>query len=254
MENQILLIAEKTNYLNKDITYLRNTVITEYDIKSAGFTVIKTKNLLPSEEILELESIDKLERNVRIGKRILQYPKISEEIINTLSDVRKDFSILNKIEVDNVLAIKKDAMFIIKKKAEILDIRGFEFRKKETYTSYLYLNKKEFYYSSLTGHMDVKGLHEESKILHENYLLKDIKKFMEFGEKLTDTQMYNALKTYRSKYLNRELPIDTYRDIETGKFSVGEYQLDSVSNEMLASVDISQNYINYILPLIQNMI
>jgi hypothetical protein len=248
------MIAEKTNYLNKEIVYLRNTVITEYDIKSAGFTVIKTKNLLPSEEILELESVEKLERNIRIGKRILQYPKISEEIINTLADIRKDFAVFNQLKEDDILSIKKDALFIIKKSPSTLNIKGFEFRKKESYTSYLYLNKKEFYYSSITGKMDIKGLHEESKILHENFLLKDIKKFIEFGEKLTDVQMYNSLKSYRTKYLNRQLPVDTYRDIETGKFSMGDYQLDNISEDMLASVDISQNYINYILPLIQNMI
>ena len=45
MEKSIL-IAEKTNYLNKDIQYLKNIQISEYDIKSAGFSVIKFQKLL----------------------------------------------------------------------------------------------------------------------------------------------------------------------------------------------------------------
>jgi len=254
LENPAKFIAEKTNYLNKDITYIKNTVITEYDIKSAGFTVIKTKKLLPSEEILELERTDKEDRNIRIGKRILQYPNISEEIINTLADIRKDFVVRNNIQENDILSIKKDALFIIKKNPQILEVDGFEFRKKESYSSYIYLNKKEFYYSSSTDKMDIKGLHEEVKNLQENYLLKDIKKFLQLGEKVTGIQLLGLLKTYRSKYLNKQLDKETYRDMDSGKFAVGDYQLDNISDEMLASVDISQNYISYILPLIQNMI
>jgi hypothetical protein len=254
LENAAKFIAEKTNYLNKDISYLRNTVITEYDIKSAGFTVIKAKKLLPSEEILELENIDKMERNIRIGKRIIQYPRISEEIINTLADVRKSFVLSNNIQEDDILAIKKDALFLIKSKPVNLIINEFEFRKKESYTSYILLNKKEFYYSSFTDTMDIKGLGEEVRNLQGKYLIADIKRFLGLGEKVTDAQMLTLLKSYRSKYLNRQLPVETYRDMDSGKFSMGDYQLDNISEDMLSSVDISQNYINYILPLIQNLI
>jgi hypothetical protein len=247
-------LAEKTNYLNKEIVYLKNTTISEYDIRSAGFTVIKFKKLLPEEEILELEKMDKEKRNVWIGKRMLSYPKISESIINTLADVRKDFVVLNEIYEDNVLSIKKDALFLIKKTPTVLKIDMFEFRQKNVFTSYCYVNNKEFYYSSRNDSFEIKGLSEESKVLQEKYLLKDIKKIMSMSEKLTNDQMFTFLKQYRSKYLNRQLDRESYRDIDTGKYSINGYFMDTVSEDDLKDVDISQNYINYLVPLFKALI
>jgi hypothetical protein len=247
-------LAEKTNYLNKDIVYLKNTTITEYDIKSAGFTVIKFKKLLPEEEILELESIGKEERNVRIGKRILQYPRIGEEIINTLAEVRQDFVVMNQIYDNDILSIKKDAIFLIRKNPTVLKIGMFEFRAKKSYSSYCYLNKKEFYYSSSDETLELKGFTEENKVKQEGYLLKDIKKIMMMSEKLTNEQLFTFLKQYRTKYLGRQLNRETYRDIETGKFSVEGYYMEDISDEILSTADISQNYINYLLPLFNAVI
>jgi hypothetical protein len=255
MDNAVKLVSERTNYLNKDILYLKNTEITEYDIRSAGFNVIKFKKLLPSEEILELDKIDKQERNIRIGKRILKYPNISEEIINTLSEIRGEFVANNSIEERDVLSVKKDAIFLIKKKPTELNFKGFfEFKEKETYTSYCYLNSKEFYYSAKKSIMDVKGIGEKVKEQQDKFLLSDIKKIMASAERLSPEQLFSVLKNYRSKYLSRELPKETYRDVETGTYQMDGYSLDDISDEMLPSVDISQNYINYILPLIKNLI
>jgi hypothetical protein len=247
-------IAEKTNYLNKEIVYLKNTSISEYDIKSAGFTVIKFKKLLPEEEILELESMEKEKRNIWIGKRMLSYPKIGEEIINTLSEIRRDFVVLNEIHEEELLSIKKDALFIIKKIPSILKVHTFEFRPKKTYTSYCYINQKEFYYSSRTDELEIKGLSEEGKIPQEKYFLKDIKKIISMAEKLTGDQLFLFLKQYRSKYLNKQLDKETYRDLESGKFSVDGYMLDTIGDENLEGLDISQNYIKYLVPLFKALI
>ena len=229
-------LAEKTNYLNKDILYLRNTTIQEYDIKSAGFTVIKSKKLLPPEEIQMLETIDKEARNIHIGKRIIRFPKISEEIINTLAEVRQDFFILNNIQEDEILSIKKDAVFLIKKVPEHLIIGDFEFRQKSSYTSYCYINKVEFYYDALTETFDIKGLPEDAKKLQEEYLIKDIKRLIALAEKLTPDKLFILLKQYRSKYLKRQLDPATYRDLNTGRYSVGDYFFDAVSQEELKEV------------------
>jgi hypothetical protein len=254
MEEFARSLAEKTNYLNKDIIYLKNTQITEYDIRSAGFTVIKAKGLLPEEEILELEKVDKLQRNILIGKRILKFPKISEVIITTLEDIRKDFVVLNQLYEDDILSIKKDAMFIIKKNPQTLNIGIFEFRQKVKYTSYCYINQKEFYFSSSTDTLDVKGISDEIRELQKDYLLKDIKKIISMSEKLSSDQLFVFLKQYRSKYLNRQLNKEVYRDMTNGKFSLNDYFLDSVSDDELIDVDISQNYINYLVPLFKALI
>jgi hypothetical protein len=254
MEEFAKHIAEKTNYLNKEIVYLKNTRITEYDIRSAGFTVIKSKRLLPQEELEMLDKMEKHERNVWIGKRILKYPKISEEIINTLAQVRSDFVVMNRIREEDILSIKKDAIFLIKATPEFLKVGDFEFRPKAAYSSYLYVNQKEFYYSSGNDTMDIKGVPEEAKAQQEKFLLRDIRKVLSMGEKLTSDQMFTFLKQYRSKYLGRQLEPGTYRDLESGMFSVDGYAMDSVSQETMSGLDISQNYIKYLVPLFRALL
>ena len=247
-------LMEKTNYLNKEILYLKNTPVVEYDIKSAGFTTIKAKKLLPEDVIADLERLSKDQRSIYIGKQILRYPKIGEELINTLIDVRKDFAVLNEIEEDHVLSIKRDAIFLIKKNATHLNIGQFEFRPKGVYTSYCYINGKEFYYSSKDDTLDVKGIPEETKAKQEDYLLKDIKKIIAMAEKLTSDQLFLFLKQYRSKYLNLKLDREVYRDMETGMYSVNGYLLENIDDEMLKGIDISQNYISYLVPLFKLLI
>jgi len=247
-------LVEKTNYLDKDILYLRNILITEYDIKSAGFTTIKVKKLLPEDVISDLEKLSKDQRSIYIGKQILKHPKIGEELINTLIDVRKDFVVLNDINEEDVLSIKRDALFIIKKVPNHFKVGEFEFRPKGSYSSYCYLNGKEFYYSSKLDLLDIKGLSEDVREKQKDYLLKDIRKIIGMGEKLSSDQMFLFLKQYRSKYLNGKLDKETYRDLETGMYSVNGYQMIDISEDMIKDVDISQNYINYLVPLFKLLV
>lgn len=254
--NPALKIAEKTNYLNESYQYLKNVTITEYDIKSAGFSVLKFRKLLPEEELEKLSKLDKHTRTVKEGLLQKEHPKIAEEIINTLSKVRQAFVILNKINIEDILTIKKDAIFLINKNPEVLVIKDeFEFRKKNSYTSFIqFPGKKEFYYNARENTLDVKGLSKEVVELQENFILKDIKNFLRSGEKVSPDVLFTLLKNYRGKYLRRELPLETYRELDTGYFRFNEFNIENIDEDMLKEIDISQNYMNYILPLIQNII
>jgi hypothetical protein len=249
-------LVENTNYINKDIEYLKNVNIIEYDIKSAGFTTLKYKKLLPSDEIAKLEKMSNLDRNIYIGKQIKKFPHIGEELINTLIDVRKDFVVLNNIMEDDILSIKKDALFLIKKEPTSLTVRKvFEFREKKKYTSYCYINNKEFFYSSYDDTLDVKGIGKEYQEKQEDYLLQDIKKILSMSEKLMPDQLFLYLQRYRSKYLNRQLDKNVYRNLDTGEFVIrGEYKMDELPDELIDEVDIVHNYMNYLIPLFRALI
>ena len=60
VNEEALRIAKNTLYLNKNLSYIKNVSIVEYDIKSAGFSVIKEKKLLPEKVITKLEGMKKL--------------------------------------------------------------------------------------------------------------------------------------------------------------------------------------------------
>ena len=58
----------KSNWTNKEIKYLKNVSIVEYDLQSGGLNIIKQFKLLPQEKINQLESFDKEKRNIAVGK------------------------------------------------------------------------------------------------------------------------------------------------------------------------------------------
>lgn len=250
MDNSAMNLAEKTNYLNKDIQYLKNVSITEWDIHSAGLSVLKFRKLLPEKELQELEKMDKHTRTVKEGLLQKEKPEIAKIILDTLADARKAFVYLNKIPTQAILSIKKDAIFLINQNPKEPKIKDFEFRPKGEYTSYLYINGKEFYYSSKEDLLDIKGLSEESKTLQKDFLLNDIKRLLRVSERVNQSQFFDLLKQYRRKYLDKLLPIDTYRSLDDdGLYRIQNYTIKNISQDMLQYVDISQNYINYLIPL-----
>ena len=101
------------------------------------------------------------------------------------------------------------------------------------------------------GYVDVKGISDDSKRLQKEYFLKDIANILRSAERVNPPDLLMMLRSYRSKYLNRQLPIETYRNLLTGRFKCGKYDLDVVDDTMINDIDISQNYINFILPLIR---
>lgn len=249
-DNPAMKLAEKTNYLNKDIQYLKNVNVTEWDIHAAGFSVLKFRKLLPEKTLEEWERLDKHTRTVKEGLLQKEHPEIAKEILDTLGDARKAFVYLNNIPSSAILSIKKDALFLINQNPKQPKIKDFEFRPKGTYTSYLYINGKEFYYSSKTNSLDIKGLSEESKKVQEDYFLKDICNILSMSERVSQDVVFDNLQRYRRKYLERLLPIDTYRSLDDdGLYRINNYTIKNITDDMLQYVDISQNYINYILPL-----
>jgi len=247
--------AKKTNWSNSEYQYLKNVNITEWDIKSAGLSVIKFEKLLPEDEIKKLENMTKQMRTVREGLFQKENPTLAEKIVKTLEKVRFGFAYMNNISSSDVLSIKKDAIFLVNKVPEITTIKDyFIFREKSSYSSYIKLNKNEFYLKK-DGKLDIKGINSENIRKQENFLLKDIAYFLRMSEKLNPSQMFSILKNYRKKYLNKELPIETYRELDSGLFRLSNnYFPAEVDDSVVDMIDISQNYMNYILPMINMLL
>lgn len=247
--------ARKTNWKNPYYKYIKNRRIVEWDIASAGLSVIKFNKLLPSDEISKLESMDKHSRTVREGLYQRENPLFAEKIVSTLEDVREKFVSINNIPEENVLSIKKDALFIIDKNPPISLIDNyFNFRKKNEYSSFIILNNVEFLLNT-NGYIETKGLSSESVLAQKNFLLKDIAYILKMAEKVDQNKLFTILENYRRKYLLRELPVETYAELDSGLFRLGDGKYMSkhidLNSDMINTIDISQNYINYVLPLIQ---
>ena len=126
------------------------------------------------------------------------------------------------------------------------------FRPKNTYSSYMYINRKEFYFTSKTRQLDTKGFSEEVRNKQADYIFKDFSKFMLLSEKGDEKKLMDALALYQTMYLNKELPVETYRNLDTGMFEYGgQFEMDTIDEDYIEDVDVSYNYMTYVLPMIQ---
>jgi len=259
-------LYKKHNYLNKNYKHLQNVIIREYDIKDAGFSIIIKNNLLDKKEILKIDNMTKLEKNIYIGKLMRKIPSLSVNILNQLESTRKDFILKNKIEDDEILYIKKDSICTINKKCETTNINGIIFKNKNNYSSYINLNGIEFYYKSDGDEITVKGISDDIVQFHNDFLLNDIKKILRFSEGCTSISIKNILKKilfkFRSDYIGMNLDINYYREfnsMNSFKFkntnSIISFYLDEPSflkksKFLKNNLDITYNYLNYVIPLI----
>ena len=70
------------NFLNRNIMFLFNKEITEYDMKEAGFSLIQEFKLLPESKIAYLKKFGKDERKIKIG----DMQRENEQLRNGMKD------------------------------------------------------------------------------------------------------------------------------------------------------------------------
>ena len=187
-------ILDKHNYL-KNIDLLRAT-IREYDMHEAGFSLIRENKLLPEEEILYLIGLTKLERTIEIGRLMKSNKNLAKNLMNSFIDIRHKFYEANNINEDNILSIKKDAVFTVNKVCKELKFGNYiEFKLKNRYSSFYHLNDIELYYDSRSNNLDVKGLGNLSSPLFDE--LKRIMKVNEIPK--NNDLLFTLIKKLRSR-------------------------------------------------------
>jgi hypothetical protein len=135
------------------------------------------------------------------------------------------------------------------------------------------LNNKEFYISNKAKLMktqtvmDIKGFGdsiEDVRKAHSKYLLSDLTDIFSF----IDTNIHSKygrrviteyLKAYCRKYLEFEVPLETYKELHETRYNLWRLKskvadfniyLSSISEDILDRLDISYNYMRYLLPLL----
>lgn len=245
-------LYEKHNYLNKDIDYLISREIIEYDIQSAGFNLVKKYNLLDKSKIDYLESLSKDQRHVMLGI----YQKNDKDFANALNekfvDIRRLFFETNDIKPDDVLGIKKDAIITLRR-CYNTEFDNVIFAEKHLYTSYFYMNKIEFYLAS--DRLDVKGISDERLELHKEYMLDFLQRIFKMLEISQKKQVISNLKEFSYYYKEKLLHPGYYRELNKDslyrmKLIVAGDILGLEAFTKIEDVDISYNYMNYVVPLI----
>jgi hypothetical protein len=252
------------NFLNIARSFEVNSNIVEWDMKRAGLNLVKEYNLLPEDTIKELEKLPKSECDIKIGKLQIKDKEFSKALEQKFTDVMKTFMEVNDIDDEfDVLAIKKDACFIINKKVRVSEFGKYiKFVPKNTYHAYVYLKPYEMYFKR-DGDIDIKGLSSDKKTrnhiieLHKDGILNFIEYVIELAEtsNMDSQKISKFLHEFVEMYKKKELEFDYYREFNIeSRFRYqlygSEVMADYIDESMLEKTNIEYNYKNIVLPLI----
>jgi len=244
-------IYERQSFTNPYIDYVRNKYIYEYDMKDAGFSIIKENKLLKEKKISYISNLNKKEKNVYIGNILKYQQDISKIISENFKKIRRIFLESNNLEEGNIISIKKDAIFTDKICRKLVLTNNIEFRLKNRYTSFYKFNKLEIYFSN--DLISIKGA--SKKFSMENDLIRYLKLILKLLERNEKTILYKKLIELKEKYIFGELDIESYREIESGSFKLDfninkqNIYLEEIEGELFNRLDISYNFFNIILQL-----
>lgn len=264
MENQLW---KRSLWINPDFHLISNADIIEYDMRDAGFSLIKKYRMLPEKTIEELDKLGKRVNPIdkkyykhlkdeRIGKLQRGDKALADKLKIAFEMERERFIKTNRLDESNIISIKKDAFFLFVKDKNINGKMDdfIEFRKKNVYTSYFHVDKLEIYYNH-DKVTDIKGLGEETMKLHEKYMISFINKILyelESGDKNT---VLFSLRRFIDQYKGKKLENGYYREMNAqSKFRFIDGETSNVNyTESLDEIDISFNY-KIIIELLLNVL
>lgn len=247
-------ILHRRDLYTQDISYVIGAHIYEYDMREAGFNLIKYYNLLSREEIEDLDMLPKDIRTIRIGMRMDDDPRFSKRLMESFANMRRKFFEVNNVDDVSILAIKKDAIYIVNHVCEHTTFKNVEFIVKNRYTSFHKFGKMEFYFRAMNRNLDIKGIVDEKCSWHDEYMLKFLTDIFHLLETSSNDRVISKLKQFVQKYKTGQLPIGFYRELNASSSFNLLLNEQHITSEVFIpgyEVDISFNYMHYLLPLIQ---
>lgn len=255
-------LYERSNWINPAYEYLFGKKIVEYDMQSAGFSLIKEYGLLDEKTIHDLDKVEsKKELVVKVGLIQKNNKEFAKKLSDAFKDARKRFFEANALNEKNILSIKKDAFFTIDTECSVTQLGKLNFRPKHQYSSYMKLQKIEFYIDTRDRVIDIKGLgqgaiHDKLVELHKDGMLSFIIDFARGREIHTDIQRQSFwLSKFVKRYREKSLDIQYYRELsQTMDFKVnseeGILSMTECPEEFRKDLEISYNYYNFIVPIV----
>lgn len=247
-------LYKSDTFINENIFYLFNKTIYEFDMKDAGYNLTRAYKLLPNDKIEELGRLKKERRRIEIGKLQRDNPIYKERLMKAFEEARRMFFEANELQTDDIISIKKDAIFTTKYCEYYTFLEFIEFRPKNEYSSYIRLNKRiEMYYSQTQ--LDIKGLSDEAIEYHRDYLINFIRLFFQKMETDDTASVLGFMRRFIDRYKRRELSIEYYRRFDRDpRFDL----LDDQSikyyeywDEHKEDLDIKFNYIELLVKLVK---
>ena len=237
------------------VKVLFNHRIVEYDMKSANTSIAREFGLLPEKRIRELENLPKKDREIAVGLILRDNPGYSEKQKLGFIAARKLFFTQNEILDEEVVAIKRDAIFVMRYVDNEQVTDNIDFRMKNVYSSFINLGKNIEIYYNQEG-LDIKGIDDEIyQERHSEYFGMFLYSLIRRIESSERNSYLTYLRMMFDMYKHRQLDSGYYREFNAK--SQFHYLDGSYANEEyiedLNAVDISCN-LNIILKLMTMLV
>ena len=253
-------LYQKSSYLTKESIIIDR--IYEYDIKAANISALKQEGFDP--DVLDkLAKLNKMDREVAVGKMIAQDKRIGHIIKKQIKRAREILFRSNNIQTDRVLSIKNDAVFVIGRSLANTKFGDMEFKLKNQYAAFIQMDGLELYYNRRKSTVDIKGVSDEviNNTDHQTGIISFICKVMEYLVMDRRDALRKYLIDFTHRYKARELPVQFYREMNSNDIYRTIYELSGYSFNLLMVdksdvniLNIQYNYNRYVLPLIQMFI
>ena len=225
-------------------------------MKDAGFSLTKKYNLLPPSDISYLETLDKEVRKIKLGLIQRDDKDFRRALSNAFKEGRKLLFEANGLDDDNVLAIKKDAIFTTQSCGQT-EFDGLIFAEKNTYSSYYLFDRYEFYY--FNEGMDIKGISDENILKHADFMVTALHDFMRLMEVSSRERCIRYIKDFVKYYKSKELSIEYYRELNADsmyrmkrKYNGRSIGIDEVSDKDV--INIHYNFNTYLMNIIKILV
>lgn len=244
---------EITNFISSNQNYLApqkyiSGRITEYDISQANINMLIHYGKIDRKQYEYLSKLPKHYREVEVGlliKQDIEYYNCIEQGIIAFKIKLFEY---NKIDISEVVRIANDAVFI--NRSTDLKYTLFDnvlFKKKSVYNSMIVLDRiiVFFWYDNNGMNIEVKGLNENAKLLHLDYMLSFIANVMYLIERVSINDAIRFVSEFYDEYINLRLPIEYYRELNPEslyKHKETDFYLFDISID-----DVDINYNLYII-------
>lgn len=243
-------LYNKTNY-TLDIMYVSN-LISEYDLKKANISALKYMGYLTDETYRNLSGVDKMEREIYIGKLERADCKVTELKKEGILTARRLLFESNNLQDNEILAIKNDAVFVIGSRPLVHDFGILSFAKKNVYTFFFRTTSRlEIFYGfdPLTGSekIDVKGINDEVLERHNGYMIDFIAQVLYLAQTSPIQEAIRYFNEFYQRFVELTMEPGFYREFNSSSvFRIKSskqwtYGLESISREQLKYIDISCN-------------
>lgn len=261
---------KRVNYII-DQEYINNTYIYEYDIRAANVSVLRAYEKIDNDTYAKYLSMPKSLREYNIGMLIREEKErfntstVYDTIKSGIEEAKHQLFEQNNLQDSQIIRIASDAVYVSDNIGKVLQHtvvelgKGFvEFKVNGPWNTMVKFPMNTILFMGYTPDGDynisVKGIDNSLLELHEP-LLGFICRILFYIEHYSKKDTLIVYKDFYDKYINRELPIEYYREFNSGSSyrlqnsGIGSRFLDQ---KYLEHVDISYN--NYILRTLYRII